>query len=130
VGPGQHTWTIDPIQNMNQGLFQPPLDSESGFLNPVYIDNLIDALLLMGVHPAAPGQIFNVVDGTPIRANDYFRRLAQMAGKQLTPLPAKIYPSKIQSLLGSTPAVQHEEAFLRTERWLHLEGYLRGRRLP
>jgi nucleoside-diphosphate-sugar epimerase len=69
---------------MNRGLFQPPVDSESGFLNPVYIDNLVDALLLMGVHPAAPGQIFNVVDGTPIRAGDYYRRLAQMAGRKLT----------------------------------------------
>lgn len=161
MGPGQYTWTINPIQKMNRGLFQPPLDSESGFLNPVYIDNLVDALLLMGVHPAAPGQIFNVVDGTPIRAGDYFRRLAQMAGKQLTPLPAillkgastvlmgydllrgretsfygsidyllrkgKIYPNKIRSLLGWTPAIPQEEAFRRTEQWLHQEGYLRGR---
>jgi nucleoside-diphosphate-sugar epimerase len=87
IGPGQFTWTIDPIQKMYQGLFQPPLDSECGFLNPVYIDNLVDALLLMGDHPAAPGQIFNVVDGAPIRAGDYYRRLAQMAGKKLTPLP-------------------------------------------
>jgi nucleoside-diphosphate-sugar epimerase len=161
MGPGQYTWTIDPIQKMNRGLFQPPLDSESGFVNPVYIDNLVDALLLMGVHPAAPGQIFNVVDGTPIRAGDYYRRLAQMTGRKLTPLPAlvlkgastilvgydllrgrepsffgsidyllrkgKIYPNKIQSLLGWAPAIPQEEAFRRTEQWLRQEGYLRGR---
>jgi nucleoside-diphosphate-sugar epimerase len=153
IGPGQYVWTIDPIQKMNRGLFSRPLDSESGFLNPIYIDNLIDALLLMGVHPAAPGQIFNVVDGNPIRASDYFRRLAQMAGKKIIPLPAilmkaattilteyellrgrepsfyggidyilrkgKIYPQKIQSLLGWAPAVLQEEAFRRTEQWLH-----------
>ncbi len=161
IGPGQNTWTIDPIQKMNRGLFRPPLDSESGFINPVYIDNLVDALLLMGVHPAAPRQIFNVVDGAPIRVGDYFRRLAQMAGKKLTPLPiillkgasrilmgydllrgretsfyssidylrrkGKIYPNKIQSLLGWTPAIPQEEAFRRTEQWLRQEGYLQGR---
>ena len=159
VGPGQYIWTIDPIQKMNRGLFHPPLDSECGFLNPVYIDNLIDALLLMGFHAAASGQIFNVVDGSPIRADDYFRSLAQMAGKQITPLPSmlikgacmvlvgydllrgretsffasidyllrkgKIYPNKIQSLLGWAPAIPQEEAFRRTEQWLCEKGYLR-----
>ena len=159
IGPGQYSWTIDLIQKVKRGLLTPPLDSESGFLNPVYIDNLVDVLLLMGVHPAAPGQIFNVVDGTPIRTGDYFRRLAQMAGKQLTRLPAilmkagstilmgydllrgretsffpgsidyllrkgKIYPIKLQSVLGWAPAVPQEEAFRRTEQWLLQEGYL------
>jgi nucleoside-diphosphate-sugar epimerase len=161
MGPGQHVWTVDPIQKIKRGLFSRPLDSESGFLNPIYIDNLVDALLLMGVHPAAPGQIFNVVDGAPIRTGDYFRRLAQMAGKQLTALPAilmkgatavlvevdllrgretsfyggidyllrkgKIYPNKIQSLLGWTPAILQEEAFRRTEQWLRQEGYVSSR---
>jgi nucleoside-diphosphate-sugar epimerase len=161
IGPGQYIWTVDPIQKMNQGLFHPPLDAECGFLNPVYIDNVVDALRLMGVHPAASGQTFNVVDGTPIRANVYFRRLAQMAGKQITPLPAalikgacmilvkydllrgretsfftgidylrrrgKIYPNKLRSLLGWAPAIPQEEAFRRTEQWLHQQGYLQGR---
>jgi nucleoside-diphosphate-sugar epimerase len=153
MGPGQYTWTIDLIQKLDKGLLKPPLDSESGFLNPIYIDNLMDALLLMGTHPCATGQVFNVVDGTPIRVSDYFRRLAQMVGKRITALPAfvlkggaaflmgydllrgrealttpgsvnyllrkgKIYPNKIQSLLGWVPAVSQEEAFYRTEQWL------------
>ena len=158
MGPGQYSWTIDPVQKMKRGLFSQPVGSENGFLNPVYIDNLVDALLLMGVHPAAPGQIFNVVDGIPIRTGDYFRRLAQMTGKRFTSLPAilmkgaimilmgydrlrgrettfnesidyllrkgKIYPNKIQSLLGWAPAISQEEAFRRTEQWLRQEGYL------
>jgi hypothetical protein len=36
----------------------------------------------------------------------------------------KIYPQKIQSVLGWTPAVPQEEAFRRTEQWLRQEGYL------
>jgi nucleoside-diphosphate-sugar epimerase len=135
------------------------LDSESGFLNPIYIDNLIDALLLMRTHPAAPGQAYNVVDGAPIRTSDYYRRLALMAGKRITAVPAilqkgaavflmeydllrgrealttpgsvnyvlrkgKIYPNKIQSILGWVPAIPQEEAFSRTEQWLSQEGYI------
>lgn len=88
MGPGQYVWTINFIEKINQGLMRPPTDSASGILNPVYIDNLVDALLLMSAHPAAPGQAFNVVDGTPIRASDYIRRLTQMAGKRTSALLA------------------------------------------
>jgi nucleoside-diphosphate-sugar epimerase len=96
VGPGQHQWTIGLIEQVNRGLLKPPLDSESGFLNPIYIDNL----LLMGDHPAASGQIFNVVDGTPIRTSDYFRRLGRMAGKRMIAVPAILMKAAAAFLMG------------------------------
>jgi nucleoside-diphosphate-sugar epimerase len=122
IGPGQYIWTIDPIQKMNQGMFHPPLDSECGFLNPVYIDNLIDALLLMGVHPAASGQIFNVVDGIPIRTGDYFRRLAQMAGKQITPLPAILLKGACTILVGYDLLRGRETSFFAGIDYLRRQG--------
>lgn len=91
VGPGQYAWTVSFIEKINQGLLRPPLDAHSGLLNPVYIDNLLDALLLLSTHPAAPGQAFNVVDGAPIRVSDYIRRLAQMAGKRPFAVPAFVF---------------------------------------
>lgn len=91
IGPGQYTWTTSYIEKINQGLMKPPWDAASGMLNPVYIDNLIDALLLMSVHPSAPGQTFNVVDGTPIRISDYIRRLIRMAGKRTFGVPAMVF---------------------------------------
>ena len=100
VGPGQYTWTISFIEKINQGLLKPPMDADSGFLNPVYIDNLVDALLLMSAHPAAPGQAFNVVDGTPIRISDYIRRLTQMAGKRTFALPAIALKGAAALLMG------------------------------
>lgn len=87
IGPGQFTWTIDLIQKAKKGLLIPPLDSQTGTLNPIFIDNLIDALVLIGVHPKAVGQVFNVVDGFPIRVRDYFQRYHQMAGKPVRSLP-------------------------------------------
>jgi nucleoside-diphosphate-sugar epimerase len=88
VGPGQYVWTINLIEKINQGVLKPPTEAASGILNPVYIDNLVDSLLLLSTHPAAPGQAFNVVDGTPIRTSDYIRRLTQMTGKRTFALPA------------------------------------------
>lgn len=90
VGPGQNTWTVGFIQRLNQGLLKPPLDSSSGMLNPVYIENLLDGLLLMSTHPAAAGQVFNLVDSAPMRVSDYIRRLALMAGKRPFAVPASV----------------------------------------
>jgi hypothetical protein len=39
----------------------------------------------------------------------------------------KIYPNKIQSLLGWAPSIPQDEAFRRTEQWLGQEGYLHRR---
>ncbi len=86
-GPGQTTWTVDQIKRINEGSVQPPADAASGFLNLVYIDNLIDALLLMGTHPAAAGQTFNVVDGAPLLASEYIRGLMKLAGKKPVGMP-------------------------------------------
>ncbi len=86
-GPGQHVWTIDLIDKIQRGILYPPTKADSGFLNPVYIDNAIDALILLGTHPAALGQAFNVVDGRPMLFSDYIRRLTRMAGKKTFAVP-------------------------------------------
>jgi nucleoside-diphosphate-sugar epimerase len=99
IGPGQCAWTVNLIEKINQGMLKPPLNSSSGMLNPVYIDNLIDALLLMSTHPAARGQVFNVVDGTPLRMSDYIRRLAQMAGKRTFAVPVFVLKSAATLLM-------------------------------
>ncbi len=89
-GPSQYGFTVGLIEKINRGQFACPVEKDSGILNPVYIDNLLDALLLMGTHPAAMGETFNVVDGAPIRVRDFIRRLAAMAGKKVPELPAAI----------------------------------------
>ncbi len=86
-GPGQYVWTIDLINKMHQGLLIPPTARDSGMFNPVYIGNALDALLLMGEHPGALGQAFNIVDGTPMLFSGYIRRLYRMAGKRTFALP-------------------------------------------
>lgn len=89
-GPGQHVWTIDLIRLLNQGILHPLTDRDSGIFNPVYIDNALDALDLMGKHPGALGQAFNIVDGTPMLFSTYIRRLSQMTGKHTFPVPGSV----------------------------------------
>ena len=89
-GPDQETWTVNLIRSIKQGLLFPPPDRESGTFNPVYISNLIDALLLLGTHPAAQEQVFNVVDGTPMAFSDYIRRLTAMTGRRTFAVPGVV----------------------------------------
>jgi nucleoside-diphosphate-sugar epimerase len=159
TGPDQYSWTIDPIQKMKRGLMMWPPEAVCGYLNTVYIDNLLDALLLMRGHPAAPGQVFNIVDGEPIRSSDYFRRLAQIAGQPVRQAPVsllkagaalleagdllrgrwrssapaaidyllrkgKIFPEKLHSVLGWSPAIPLGEGFRRTQEWLRQTGQI------
>ena len=86
-GPGQFVWTIDLIKKIHRGILFPLSDRDSGMFNPVYIENALDALLLMSEHPSALGQAFNIVDGTPMPFSEYIRRLYRMAGRQTFAVP-------------------------------------------
>ncbi len=99
-GPGQYVWTIDPIKKIQQGILPPLVDRDSGMFNPVYIGNALDALLLTGGHPAALGQAFNIVDGTPISFSDYIRRLSRMAGRRPLALPGIVLKAGSSLLMG------------------------------
>jgi dihydroflavonol-4-reductase len=99
-GPGQYVWTINIAEQMKRGLLKPLLDAQSGYLNPIYIDNLVDALLAIGSHPAAANQVYNVVDGCPIRASDYFRRYNLMGGKRPGRVPAVVLKAAATALMG------------------------------
>jgi nucleoside-diphosphate-sugar epimerase len=49
----------------------PLVDGGRGTAYPVYIDNLIDLLLLCAVHPAAAGETFNAVDDGPVTLGEF-----------------------------------------------------------
>ncbi|MFH1084919.1 MAG: NAD-dependent epimerase/dehydratase family protein [Chloroflexota bacterium] len=45
-----------------------------------YVGNLVDALILAGTHPGAPGEAFVITDGTGVTWRDHFAGLARAAG--------------------------------------------------
>lgn len=87
VGPHQYAWTVQFVEKIKQGIMLPPTDATSGMVNPVYVDNLVDALLLIGTHVDAVGEAFNVVDGTPLLTSTYIRLLAKMLGRRVFAVP-------------------------------------------
>lgn len=85
IGHQQRIWTVQLVRLVSAGLLHPPIGDS--MLNPVYIDNLLDALLVLGEHPAAIGEVFNVVDGTPVPMHVYIRHLARLSKRRVIPVP-------------------------------------------
>jgi nucleoside-diphosphate-sugar epimerase len=52
----------------------------AGTCHPCYIENLLDAVLLVAEHPGAVGQGFLVADDDPISFREYFSALASLCG--------------------------------------------------
>ena len=61
-GPRSVLFTVQPLRSMKQGAFAL-VDGGAGSCTAVYVDNLVDAMLLAGTKPEAEGQAFLVTDG-------------------------------------------------------------------
>lgn len=69
-GPGSYGWTARIARWAKAGRI-PLIDGGQGSAYPIYIDDLIDLLLLCAVHPNAVGETFNAVDDGPITFADF-----------------------------------------------------------
>jgi len=85
-GPGSRPWTILPLEMIKKRQMVLPANGK-GVFSPVYIDNLIDGMILALGAKGAVGQIYNLTDGYGISCSDYFGRLAAMAGGSVRTLP-------------------------------------------
>jgi len=120
-GPNQGVWTVTMIDLIKRGRLFPPLDSQSGQANLIYIENLLDAFVLLGDHPAAISDTFNafnIVD-THMTMSQYIRHLYQLVDKRPLAMPHAAFDFMITALgfaarlQGKTPENSKEElAFL------------------
>jgi len=83
-GPGSEHWTARPVRVMNSGTGMVLVEGGRGLHNYVYIDNLVDALVLCAVHPDAPGHTFNLTDGATTYADFFGRYIAMADGPRKT----------------------------------------------
>lgn len=152
-GPRSDGWTINMLKLVQSGT--PVIFGDgSGHAYPIYIDNLIDGMLLTAVHPAAVGQAFNMCEPS-ITLKQFFTYYGDMCGKRPRRLPLwaansvliinKLfrlqlpinrerikrytlyadYPAtKAETMLGYQIRVPIDEGMARTETWLRQEGYL------
>ncbi|MEZ5179603.1 MAG: NAD(P)-dependent oxidoreductase [Acidimicrobiales bacterium] len=120
-GPGSIPWTLWPVTGMASGAFVVP-DDGSGIFSPVYVDNLVDAIVAAAELPEAAGQVFTVSDGVGVTNAAFFGRYAAMLGIDLPMLPADEVRERFQAIeeadraAGRPPGLNAEtvDYFLRT----------------
>lgn len=78
-GPRSVVWTITPLKRVQRG--RPVLIGDgNGICNAVYIDNLVDLILLTLKNDAAVGQSFIGAEGRGVTWREFYGAYARMAG--------------------------------------------------
>lgn len=59
----------------------------TGICNCLYVDNLIEAMLLAAQHPRGPGEVFHISDPKPVTWKEFIEGHARAMGDGFLPLP-------------------------------------------
>ena len=151
-GPGSHFWTVTPVREIRRRRMVLPAMGK-GHLSPVYVDDLVEGVMLAAASPEAAGQAFTLTGGAGVETRDFFGRYARIVGKKVPVAPTPVVVAlaatigrtsdvvtpdgvryvarkgtysieKARTVLGYEPAVDLDEGMRRSEAWLRAEGIL------
>lgn len=75
-GPEARTWAVRLARWAKKG--RMPLLNQEASSFPIFIDDLVDLLVLTATHPAAAGEIFNAVNDGPTTTEDFLGAYMRM----------------------------------------------------
>jgi nucleoside-diphosphate-sugar epimerase len=81
-GPRSGAWTVGPTTSMKQGTFTL-IDSGRGSAHHVYVDDMVQALLLAATRPEAVGEAFIISSGASAPWREFFGYYASLLGIEL-----------------------------------------------
>jgi nucleoside-diphosphate-sugar epimerase len=85
-GPRSRPWTLLPVEEIARRRFVLPARGR-GIFSPVFIDNLVDGIVLAATHPGGAGGVFTLSDGVGVTTAEFFGHYARMLGRRLPTLP-------------------------------------------
>ncbi len=88
-GPRSRVWAVIPATLIKQRRFTLP-GGGRGIHSPVYIDNLIDGVVLAAAAEEAVGQVFTLSDGIGVPYREFFQPYAELVGRRLITLPTSV----------------------------------------
>ena len=97
-GPRARAWALLPAQLIRDRRFVLP-GGGRGIFSPVYIDNLLDAVVAAAAAEEARGQVFTISDGIGVPNREFFAPYAELVGRRLLTLPTPL-------ALGSAALIQ------------------------
>jgi nucleoside-diphosphate-sugar epimerase len=84
-GPGSHFWTLTPVRELaRRRLILPAMGR--GTMSPVYVDDLVEGVMLAAGHDRALGQVFTLSGGHDVEAREFFGHYARMLGREGVPV--------------------------------------------
>ncbi len=108
-GPRSTPWAVRPLEGIKSRQFMLVGKGE-GVMTPVYIDDLVEAIVLALITPEARGQAFTVWDGKPVTCAEFFGHYARMLGRRGIPraprpvaVAAGVLQETIARLTGKPP---------------------------
>ncbi|HET6510331.1 MAG TPA: NAD(P)-dependent oxidoreductase [Baekduia sp.] len=121
-GPRSRPWTLLPVEEIERRRFVLPARGR-GVFSPVFIDNLVDGIVLAATHPDGAGGVFTLSDGVGVTTAEFFGHYARMLGRRLATLPTG--PSRAlasAAALGARVARQETEINASAARYLARTG--------
>jgi nucleoside-diphosphate-sugar epimerase len=79
-GPGSRLWVLMPLELIKAGTLVLP-DGGRGIFSPIYLDDLLDGVVLAATSAAGAGQVFTLTGGERVTNATYFGHLSRIAGK-------------------------------------------------
>ncbi|BAL89762.1 putative NAD-dependent epimerase/dehydratase [Actinoplanes missouriensis 431] len=80
-GPGSRPWTLMPLELIKKNQFLLPANG-NGIFSPVYIDDLIEGLLIAANSHGNTGQVFTLTGGVGVTCKEFFGHYYRMLGKR------------------------------------------------
>jgi nucleoside-diphosphate-sugar epimerase len=118
-GPFSRSWTEDTVTRIRQGQMVL-IDKGAGTCNSLYVDNLVDAMLLSAQHPGAVGEVFHVSDAHPVTWKEFVEGHARALGDEYLPLPEmtmdEVEAARAQIQRSAASTVKQTLAILRDPR--------------
>lgn len=78
-GPGSRPWTDIPVAALRAGRLVLPAHGR-GLVDPIFVDDLVDAVVTVAAASDLPGRVYNLSAGTPVPAAVFFGEYARRLG--------------------------------------------------
>jgi nucleoside-diphosphate-sugar epimerase len=79
-------WTVDTVHILREGRMVL-VNGGTGICNCLYVDNLVQAMLLAAEHEQAVGEVFHISDAQPVTWREFIEAHAHALGESYLPLP-------------------------------------------
>lgn len=96
-GPESRPWTIVPVQMLRSRQVVLPAHGRGAFI-PLFVDDLVDAVVLAAAADAAVGQVFNVAGGVSVTTREFFGHYCRMLGVG----PPRVAPTALAVAIAET----------------------------